>query len=492
MASTHEKEVIDFNYEYDCPHFVDFNGGFNDMTASSEDYFATDHEFVTNGDELFRPAEVELTPRPEEVKKKDQEHESEEVSSNIAEAEAPTVCEIEVKPATSVDVDQPKPLSNIVASRDAWNKIKATTGKNPSTNDRGALKQISGNTCGRTESRSPPHKKRMVRTSTSSQRENKVSIAEIPSVPDNNAADEAPSMATRKLPIIKHRLTTPKTPSFMKRMKSKRIAVAHVNMMNKRNAAQQLSIFQSESSDLNETKPMAYKSVAQQILEFANKTPKRFHKKSDRATLVTKGMSPQLTKPCSPNLATKARIRQNVVKSHEQLEEEELARIRQNQFKAQPINLKVLENPEVVHPIKHEPIVVEEFHFATKNRAEKRQDITANESVYHFHANPLPRDILTKPAPVPDVPRPPLTVPESPAFILKNRKRTLPTEHHQPSQVAVVKRHSSSSSTRRSSSSVPHAGLPFQPKLESRTIEPEPFSFEVTICSISVLFGTWA
>ena len=35
-----DKEIFDVNYEYDCPHFVDFNNEINDLPESSpDDYF---------------------------------------------------------------------------------------------------------------------------------------------------------------------------------------------------------------------------------------------------------------------------------------------------------------------------------------------------------------------------------------------------------------------------------------------------------------------
>ena len=69
-------------------------------------------------------------------------------------------------------------------------------------------------------------------------------------------------------------------------------------------------------------------------------------------------------------------------------------------FKAQPVNRKVLEEPEIVHPLKHKPIHVEEFHLETEARAIKHRDTSKSgeeNNVFHFHAQPVPYDILSKP-----------------------------------------------------------------------------------------------
>lgn len=62
----------------------------------------------------------------------------------------------------------------------------------------------------------------------------------------------------------------------------------------------------------------------------------------------------------------------------------------------------------------------------------------------------------------------PVTVPESPAFALKNRLRSsfkVPEVLPQEEKITKVK-------------AVPHFGLPYQPRFEHKITEVQPFSFE--------------
>ena len=64
----------------------------------------------------------------------------------------------------------------------------------------------------------------------------------------------------------------------------------------------------------------------------------------------------------------------------------------------------------------------------------------------------------------------PTTIPQSPAFALKNRIRNI----RQQVEESVLQ----PSTSAPKSKPVPHLGIPFQPKLDHKATESQPFSFE--------------
>ncbi|CAM6109343.1 unnamed protein product [Calypogeia fissa] len=84
--------------------------------------------------------------------------------------------------------------------------------------------------------------------------------------------------------------------------------------------------------------------------------------------------SKQLSEPRNPHLHTAERARPIAVKSTEELELEELAKV--PKFKARPLNKRILESKGelgLLRTIKREPTKPQEFHFATDERLQPRE-----------------------------------------------------------------------------------------------------------------------
>ncbi|WAR12891.1 TPX2B-like protein [Mya arenaria] len=203
--------------------------------------------------------------------------------------------------------------------------------------------------------------------------------------------------------------------------------------------------------DLEEKQAEKYESMAQRLANFA-KTPDRFRSKPKAGPTNEKrgrSRSPPhgITVPKTPQFETRTR----------------------HQFKAHPMNQRIFKNPSTgIRKVSSKaPTVPEEFHLSHNNRALHRDD-KHQEEHYEFHAKPLNKKILDGPVGVKEPKRLPLTAPESPAFALKHRARLpIVEEPTQESDKPVLR-----------SRQVPHYGLPFQPQLNHKITEPEPFGFE--------------
>ncbi|KAG9474637.1 hypothetical protein GDO78_004768 [Eleutherodactylus coqui] len=216
-----------------------------------------------------------------------------------------------------------------------------------------------------------------------------------------------------------------------------------------------------------------YVSTAEQVLAFCNKTPQRFHLRSRQKD--TEGPSPvkavklKVTQPKTPLLQTKQRHRPVTCKSSAELEAEELAKQQEYKFKAQDLNTKMLEGGPVLlkkPPVK-EPTKPIGFNLEIEKRIQQREKKDGEEEAFTFHSKPCPSKILTDVVGVPEKKPLPLTVPQSPAFALKNRVRVQSWEEMKEEPAPVIK-----------ANPMPHFGVPFKPKLvEQRQVEACPFSF---------------
>nr|KAG5696627.1 hypothetical protein BaRGS_034088 [Batillaria attramentaria] len=163
-------------------------------------------------------------------------------------------------------------------------------------------------------------------------------------------------------------------------------------------------------------------------------------------------------------------LRSRTVVSPREIEEREVEEMKKNQFKAHPVNSKILSNPNtgVKKVASKPPTQPEEFQLSANTRRDRSQK-EEEEEQFEFHAQPLNRKILEGPVGVkPAKPALP-TVAMSPAFALKHRVRLpveLPEEKPDP-VTGVIK-----------AKPVPHTGIPFQPKLPHQHTVPEPFSVE--------------
>ncbi|XP_061429295.1 targeting protein for Xklp2-like isoform X2 [Lethenteron reissneri] len=224
----------------------------------------------------------------------------------------------------------------------------------------------------------------------------------------------------------------------------------------------------------------AFKSMAEQLLEFERRTPQRFHLRSRKD--LEKGPSPitarpdSCTMPMTPHLVTRMRQRSPTCKSSAQLEQEELERIQAHQFKAHKLDPHLLEPGSV--PIgrrcrSHEGArLTAETEQRVRERVEERlrheeEERLKERAMHQFHARPLPVAILEQVSGVPEKATLPMTIPESPAFTLKHRVLTRKDLSQLEAPRPVTR-----------ANPMPHFGLPFQPRPEMRTVEPEPFSFD--------------
>ncbi|KAJ8259940.1 hypothetical protein GJAV_G00175230 [Gymnothorax javanicus] len=216
-----------------------------------------------------------------------------------------------------------------------------------------------------------------------------------------------------------------------------------------------------------------YVSMAEQIEQFQKRTPARYHLRSRQRE--EKGPSPvktdklKITHPQTPQLMKRQKPRPAAVKSSAEVEEEELEKLQQFKFKALELNRKILEGAVMPKkPASKEPTQPEAFHLATDQRIQERQASRKPEDPedYTFHSRPVPVHILEDVVGVPQKRVKNPTVPESPAFALKNRVRI--EQKVEPEKPAPVK-----------ANPMPHMGLPFQPKLpEKSQVEVCPFSFD--------------
>uniref|UniRef100_A0A671MU58 TPX2 microtubule nucleation factor n=1 Tax=Sinocyclocheilus anshuiensis TaxID=1608454 RepID=A0A671MU58_9TELE len=217
----------------------------------------------------------------------------------------------------------------------------------------------------------------------------------------------------------------------------------------------------------------AYMPMAQQIEQFQKRTPIRYHLRSrqsqERGPSPVKAEKPKITHPKTPQLLTRQRHRPTMVKSTAEIEAEETEKIQQFKFKALELNRKILEGALVLKkPASKEVTKPEGFQLEIEKRLQERQASKKpeEEEDHTFHPRPLPTRILEEVVGVPEKKVLNPTVPESPAFALKNRVR-MERKKEEEKPPAPIKAHA-----------VPHF-LPFQPKLPVKSqVEMCPFSFE--------------
>uniref|UniRef100_A0A673MYZ2 Targeting protein for Xklp2-B-like n=1 Tax=Sinocyclocheilus rhinocerous TaxID=307959 RepID=A0A673MYZ2_9TELE len=216
----------------------------------------------------------------------------------------------------------------------------------------------------------------------------------------------------------------------------------------------------------------AYVPMAQQIEQFQKRTPTRYHLRSrqsqERGPSPVKAEKSKITHPKTPQLLTRQRHRPTMVKSTAEIEAEEAEKMQQFKFKALELNRKILEGALVPKkPGSKEVTKPEGFQLEIEKRLQERQASKKPEEKedHTFHPRPLPTRILEEVVGVPEKKVQNPTVPESPAFALKNRVRMEKKKEEKPP--APIKAHA-----------VPHF-LPFQPKLPVKSqVEMCPFSFE--------------
>lgn len=258
-----------------------------------------------------------------------------------------------------------------------------------------------------------------------------------------------------------------------------------------RDALPQQQATKSQSHGLTKTQPFKlstsksavqvqkYQSAAEKIAAFHKQTPDRFRTRprgGRSASNIMDGAkrdpSPgHLTVPKTPTFATRERSRPVHALTREEKEKMEFEEHQRQQFKAHPVNQKILEKGSTLSKVQAKPATVpEEFNLHHKRAMgddELQMRPKEEEEKYEFHAKPVNPKILKGPVGVKPISQQPTTVPQSPAFALKNRVR-IPVEVPQVEQPKNVSK----------SNSVPYPGVPFRPRLEHHYTVPEPFSVE--------------
>ncbi|XP_005090333.1 targeting protein for Xklp2 isoform X2 [Aplysia californica] len=240
----------------------------------------------------------------------------------------------------------------------------------------------------------------------------------------------------------------------------------------------------SSAKSTNALHSNKYESDAEKLIAFQRRTPERFrtqpHGAKQRSRSVSKltegsrgvrSPSPGLTIAKTPNLTTRGRSRPVHTMSREEKERLEFEEHQKQQFKAHPVNHRILAKPVIGAPkAAPKPLTVtEEFNLHHK-RAVSVEDLrskTESGEKFEFHAKPVNPKILQGPVGVKPVEPLPPTVPQSPAFALKNRVR-IPVEVPQVEETKANMK----------ANPVPHPGIPFRPRLEHHHTVPEPFSVE--------------
>ncbi|XP_058034462.1 targeting protein for Xklp2 isoform X2 [Ahaetulla prasina] len=221
--------------------------------------------------------------------------------------------------------------------------------------------------------------------------------------------------------------------------------------------------------------PANYVPLAQQVENFQKCTSERYHlrnRKEEEGS--SKPLKPRLTNPKTPRLETKSRLRPTTCKSAAELEEEEIAKLQQYRFKAQELNHRILEGGPLLpkKPQMKELTKPIGFNLEIEKRIQEREAKKVQEEEhFEFHSRPCPTRILEDVVGVPEKKQIPITVPQSPAFALKNKVGALAREEQKEKveEVAHVIK----------AKPMPHPGVPFKPKVtEPRLVECCPFSFE--------------
>ncbi|XP_078688319.1 targeting protein for Xklp2 homolog isoform X2 [Branchiostoma floridae x Branchiostoma belcheri] len=219
-------------------------------------------------------------------------------------------------------------------------------------------------------------------------------------------------------------------------------------------------------------------SVSEQVINFHKKTPDRFRRKAKMDLNATRGPvvgdhKMKLTHPQSPNFSkARARNRSAHVKSAAEIEEEEVEEMKKYKFKAREVDQRLFQQTGVGVPKKpHKPVTQPiGMDLETERRIQERHEeakSTENEEKFEFHARPVPAKILEGPVGVAEKKVAPLTIPESPAFALKNRVRSVKPELEQEEEERIIY-----------ARPMPHTGVPFKPNREHKVTQLAPFSFQ--------------
>ncbi|XP_056648313.1 targeting protein for Xklp2 homolog [Diorhabda sublineata] len=173
-----------------------------------------------------------------------------------------------------------------------------------------------------------------------------------------------------------------------------------------------------------------YVPMAEALIKFQNGTPKRF-----RVKPVAVADNPlKATIPHSPKLKTSLRNRPLHAQSREELEQLALAEAKKSQFKAHPLNKKILRGPVDSNKSKRKTSTIPEPFKLTE--VQNKVIPESPQKVQEFHARPVPKFIYNSHVMKPQL-KASLTTPQTPTFIKKmslnsisttTENKNLPTE----------------------------------------------------------------
>lgn len=211
-----------------------------------------------------------------------------------------------------------------------------------------------------------------------------------------------------------------------------------------------------------------YQTVAEQVRNFSKKTPERFRTRSRDSKPQKAWSPPRCTIPKTPNFTSSQRSRPLNLLSTKEKEEKEIEEIQKYKFKAKEVDKKIFQTRIGIKEVpKKEATVVVPFDLPGSKVPTTKKEIPKEN--YVFHARPLPTGILEGVLGVKPVEAPSLTVPESPAFALKQRTHRFATQQQQTQEPVIRKI---------KARPYVHYGIQFEPKLEHRCITAEPFTFD--------------
>ncbi|KAJ3068658.1 Protein tpx2 [Podochytrium sp. JEL0797] len=232
---------------------------------------------------------------------------------------------------------------------------------------------------------------------------------------------QRPATASSTTVPARQRLTTtiPKEFNFAKRSTTTAASSSSTNKLgiNKSSSIQKRPLPKKATGELTVPKPFHFHQsvhrptasssaplqakspfvpLVNRVKMFETQVPDRF-KPVPKATTHAPHLAPRLTKPHSPNLLTKNRMKSTpALKSTEQLEIESLTEY--PKFKAHPVNKKILKEPAHIPAPIHKPPTIPMTPNLSKPRRASAPVIPSNLAQNAIpKANPIPRSLHAKP-----------------------------------------------------------------------------------------------
>ncbi|XP_076808285.1 targeting protein for Xklp2-like [Clavelina lepadiformis] len=227
--------------------------------------------------------------------------------------------------------------------------------------------------------------------------------------------------------------------------------------------------YEQKKRRLDEESPAQFVPMAKAIIDFHSRTPRRYRTNKNKTQVTIEKNKPlRVTHPKTPQLS-KPRARPASTLSAQERENMEIEEMKSFKFKANPVNHVVLSGTEKLRKVeKKPPTVPVEFHLSADRHKEHETVELESERPKPFKAQPIPSALFDKTTGVKKRISAELTVPQSPAFALKNRIKPQPSK----------KADEAPQRTPTFCHPPPTNKEPFVPKLKPKKTEPQPFSFD--------------